>query len=251
MRKESNRVSANQATDVPTTSRRDRGFYVRGVVEHGDRRGRTLGFPTANIVVVEERIPDGVYASIVRVDSKRSDAGHVAAVSVGRRPTCYDSDGARLLEAHILDFRGDLYGHDIEIELRVCIRPQMKFASAKELVRQCRLDIDATRAWALTNGLEALLGTRPPGASATPDRPCGVRRRAKQQKNTQAAIYARAVARRELLAEEASRIDFADLTHRALAARTGIPLGYIQWHYPTEDDLVALRESWRPWRAPG
>ena len=82
---------------------------VRGVVRHGDARGRKLGFPTANVAVPAEiQLPaDGIYAGWFE------DAGgdvHSAAISLGRRPTFYEEADVSLLEAHLLDFDGDLYG---------------------------------------------------------------------------------------------------------------------------------------------
>ena len=87
---------------------------VRGPVEHGDGRGRELGFPTAN-VSVPERIclpADGVYAgTFVAADGVE----RVAALSIGRRPTFYAEHGLLLLEAYVLDFDGDLYGQDAPV----------------------------------------------------------------------------------------------------------------------------------------
>src|SRR5690606_15677908 len=80
---------------------------VAGIVASGDQRGRQLGFPTANIPLgADDQLADGVYAGwYLRPDGAR----HPAAVSVGRRASFYDA-GVRLLEAHLIDFDGDLYG---------------------------------------------------------------------------------------------------------------------------------------------
>ena len=89
---------------------------VEGIVEHGDARGRTIGFPTANLAICDPGVEDGVWAAQIRVDS---DQWAVAAVSVGRRRTFYTGQGPRLLEAHLLDFNGDLYGRTMRVELTV------------------------------------------------------------------------------------------------------------------------------------
>ena len=85
--------------------------FVEGIVEHGDQRGRVLGFPTANVVIDSDVATDGVWAGIAEVDG----ASYVAVVSVGRRATFYGCGGIRLLEAHLLDFAGDLYDRRIMV----------------------------------------------------------------------------------------------------------------------------------------
>lgn len=114
---------------------------VRGTVEEGDRRGRTLGFPTANIAVEDSPLLDGVWAGWLEHD----DARRPAAISIGRRPTFYGADGFRLLEAHVLDFTGDLYGAVVTVWLGAKLRDQQRFPSIDELVRQLDLDLGATR----------------------------------------------------------------------------------------------------------
>jgi riboflavin kinase/FMN adenylyltransferase len=114
-------------------------WLVRGTVRHGDKRGRTLGYPTANI-----RLPDscglrhGIYAVRVRV------AGELRAgvASFGRRPT-FDN-GAPLLEVYLFDFAGDLYGAVVDVEFVAWIRGEDRFESAEDLVR--RMDLDAAQA---------------------------------------------------------------------------------------------------------
>jgi len=112
---------------------------LRGTVVHGDHRGRELGFPTANVRLGEEArdVTFGVYAG--RVD------GRAAAISIGVRPTF--GDGLEpLLEAHILDFQGDLYGSDVVVELVQSLRPEQAFDGVGELVEQLHADIAAVRA---------------------------------------------------------------------------------------------------------
>lgn len=117
---------------------------IEGRVEHGDRRGRELGFPTANMVLGDESVTDGVWAGTVRLPD---GATYGAAVSVGRRATFYGRDGIRLLEAHLLDFSGDLYGQWLLVELDHRIRPQRRFSDVDALVRQMHQDIDDARLW--------------------------------------------------------------------------------------------------------
>jgi FAD synthase len=121
-------------------------FVVRGTVEPGDQRGRELGFPTANIALRDQAgsLGDGVWAGWVR----RAGGTHVpAAISVGRRPTYYGADGYRLLEAHLLDFTGDLYGETLTVWLGAHLREQEKYSSAEDLITALKNDIAAARVW--------------------------------------------------------------------------------------------------------
>ncbi|HEY3238671.1 MAG TPA: riboflavin kinase, partial [Acidimicrobiia bacterium] len=118
---------------------------VRGPVIEGDRRGRQLGFPTANVAVPEEIcLPaDGIYAGTFRGD----DGAHrPAAISLGRRPTFYAGGGHRLLEAHLLDFDGDLYGQAAAVRFVARIRDEERFDSATALIDAIHRDVDAVRA---------------------------------------------------------------------------------------------------------
>lgn len=113
-------------------------FLLAGEVVHGDERGRVLGFPTANIVP-EERLVcpgHGVYAC---------RAGeHLAAVSIGVRPT-FETGRAELVEAHLLDFDGDLYGRTLELSFLQRLRGERRFQSAEALIEQMHLDVQSTR----------------------------------------------------------------------------------------------------------
>jgi riboflavin kinase/FMN adenylyltransferase len=146
-------------TSTPTVvpQQRDVVLHVEGVVEHGDERGRLLGFPTANIGVPEHGLRDGVWAGTVQIEPEHDGPVHVAAVSVGHRPTYYGKDGDRLLEANLLDFTGDLYDRRVVVRLHERLRPQRKFAGSAELVDQMQLDVADTRAWAVREGFGALL----------------------------------------------------------------------------------------------
>ncbi|MDE8671051.1 riboflavin kinase [Pseudarthrobacter sp. H3Y2-7] len=117
---------------------------VEGTVEHGDARGRLLGFPTANLILHNEQIQDGVWTAIVEIPSHGSV---VAAVSIGRRSTFY-TEGERLLEAHLLDFDQDIYGEHLQVKLFKNLRIQRSFASIVELTEQLKRDVEATRTWA-------------------------------------------------------------------------------------------------------
>lgn len=121
-------------------------LVVRGGVEHGDQRGRTLGFPTANLAITDDALLDGVWAGWVDHRGGR----HTAAISVGSRPTFYGRHGFRLLEAHLLDFDDDLYDEVVDVWLVHRLRGQRRFAGVADLTAQLTADVAATRAWAAT-----------------------------------------------------------------------------------------------------
>ncbi|CAB4877049.1 MAG: bifunctional riboflavin kinase/FAD synthetase [Actinobacteria bacterium] len=108
-------------------------FEMRGVVVHGEKRGRTLGYPTANIVPAEGCVVPafGVYAALLD--------GQPAAASVGIRPT-FDDGEEVLLEVFILDFDGDLYGQEVSVELLSFLRPEAKFDRIEALKVQMAQD---------------------------------------------------------------------------------------------------------------
>jgi len=117
---------------------------VRGSVEQGDRRGRELGFPTANVAVpARVCLPaDGIYAgTFVAQDTVERPA----AISLGRRPTFYEHVDASLLEAHVLDFEGDLYGQAVKVRFVERLRGEERFDSVDDLVAQMRRDVEAAR----------------------------------------------------------------------------------------------------------
>jgi riboflavin kinase/FMN adenylyltransferase len=117
---------------------------VRGPVVEGDRRGRELGFPTANLSV-PARIclpADGIYAgTFVPEDGIERPA----AISLGRRPTFYEHADAPLLEAHVLDFEGDLYGQAAKMRFRTRLRGEVRFESVDALIEQMAHDVAETR----------------------------------------------------------------------------------------------------------
>ena len=119
---------------------------VRGPVIHGDERGRLLGFPTANLSVPSVIcLPaDGVYAGwYIRHNGIRLPA----ALSLGRRPTFYSDDEQEmsLLEAHVLDFSGDLYGEAARVEFADHIRGQQRFDDVEALIEQIGRDVQDCR----------------------------------------------------------------------------------------------------------
>ncbi len=122
-----------------------RSFQARGVVVRGDQRGRQIGFPTANVEVPGAIcLPaDGVYAGwYVRPDGAR----HACAINLGRRPTFYEHADHSLLEAHLLDFSGDLYGEHARVEFTDFLRSERKFDGIEALVAQLKQDIEHARA---------------------------------------------------------------------------------------------------------
>jgi riboflavin kinase / FMN adenylyltransferase len=119
-----------------------RDYTLQGTVVQGDRIGRTLGFPTANLSVHNEQFPpNGVYA--VEADHQ----GHVipGAVNIGVRPTIVTATGARVLELHLFDFTGDLYGEELEVHFRGFLRPERKFETLDALKAQIACDITKAR----------------------------------------------------------------------------------------------------------
>ena len=119
---------------------------VRGRVERGDARGRELGFPTANVAVPERLcLPaDGVY---VGTFIGEDGVERPAAISLGRRPTFYEESGMLLLEAHLLDFDGDLYGQEAKVRFLHRLRGQERFDSVDALIEQMDRDVLAAREW--------------------------------------------------------------------------------------------------------
>jgi len=114
-------------------------FQLSNVVIEGDKRGRDLGFPTANLKPPPAKVipGHGVYAAVAAVEGER----HPAAVNVGVRPTFGGTE--LLIEAHILDFEDDLYGSPLTIEFVEKLRPELEFENAEALVE--RINDDVTR----------------------------------------------------------------------------------------------------------
>ncbi len=124
-----------------------RPYAVAGTVEHGDGRGKQLGFPTANINVPEEQVMPalGVYSATARMpDGKQLPS----VVNIGRRPT-FGADKPVTTEVHILDYDDNLYGKTLSIELTHYVRPEKKFSGIDELKAQILKDCEQTRQYLL------------------------------------------------------------------------------------------------------
>ncbi len=122
-----------------------RPWEIEGRVEHGDRRGRTLGYPTANLDLDDYLRPAfGVYAVRAALDIDGPPVWHDGVANLGIRPM-YRSDRP-LLEAHLFDFTGDLYGRHLRVQLVEHLRGEMRFGSAEELIAQMDQDSAAARA---------------------------------------------------------------------------------------------------------
>jgi riboflavin kinase / FMN adenylyltransferase len=128
-------------------------FQLRGEVVRGDERGRTLGFPTANLIPEEELVcpGHGIYACLVDGRPKPGDTRlrrepplRPAAVNVGVRPT-FTTGRGELVEAHLLDFDGELYGSELRIDFVRRLRGERRFATVEALVQQMSRDVEQTR----------------------------------------------------------------------------------------------------------
>ncbi len=120
-----------------------RRYSVAGSVVHGDGRGRTIGFPTANVSVADNYLipANGVYA----VQARLKDGICGGVMNIGVKPTFAESLPEPTLEVHLFDFDRNIYDEPIEVELIAYIRSERKFASAAELIEQIRRDADQAR----------------------------------------------------------------------------------------------------------
>lgn len=117
------------------------GLILEGEVVLGKRLGRTIGFPTANIDVADmAACPSGVYYGVCRVD----DTAYRVIINIGKHPTA--PEGAPTVEAHLIDFSGDLYGRSIAVRLVKFLRGETKFPSLDALRAQLEQDMNAARA---------------------------------------------------------------------------------------------------------
>ena len=120
-----------------------RTFAIEGTVIEGDRRGSELGFPTANLDTDGLVLPpNGVYAAHVRLGQEEA---HRAVLNIGLRPTLAKPEPTLQVEAHLLDFDGDLYGQVMEIEFLEQLRDEQRFDSTDELATQISRDIEHAR----------------------------------------------------------------------------------------------------------
>ncbi len=113
-------------------------FQLRGEVVRGDERGRTLDFPTANLIPDEALVcpGHGIYACLANE--------HQAAVNIGVRPT-FTTGRGELIEAYLLDFEGDLYDSELRLDFISRLRGERRFATVEELVEQMHRDVEQTR----------------------------------------------------------------------------------------------------------
>ena len=120
-------------------------FQIRGEVVAGDRRGRALGYPTANLVpAADQAIPaNGVYACRATLDDRPEELA--AAVNVGLRPTFAETRLGLLVEAYLLDFDGDIYGRELRLSFGERLRGEERFDSAEALIVQMGRDVEHVR----------------------------------------------------------------------------------------------------------
>ena len=136
--------AALKAGDMAAAARMmTRPWIIDGVVQRGDQRGRTIGFPTANVPLGELVRPKlGVYAVVAHVEGEAE--GRPGVANIGRRPT-FEGDDERL-EVHLFDFDADLYGRRLAVEVRVFLREEQTFDGIEALKAQIAKDAKAARA---------------------------------------------------------------------------------------------------------
>lgn len=115
--------------------------FLQGMVVHGQQRGRSIGYPTANVAVEADKLlpANGVYAVWVEVDSRI----YPAVANIGVRPTFDDAE--RTVEVHLLDFEADLYHRVIRVAWVARLRPEQKFNGVNELMAQIKRDVGIAR----------------------------------------------------------------------------------------------------------
>lgn len=120
-----------------------RGYSVVGEVVHGEKRGRTIGFPTANVAVWEQQIipANGVYAGWAKLGNEIFKA----VTNIGVRPT-FEGDNVTV-EAHLLDFDRDIYGQSLEVSFETRLRSEKKFNGIQELISQIHADVESARGY--------------------------------------------------------------------------------------------------------
>jgi riboflavin kinase / FMN adenylyltransferase len=121
-------------------------YHMRGIVQHGDKRGRTLGFPTANIVPDNALVypGNGVYACRAALEEDGEWRWWPAAVSIGVRPTFVTGRGV-LIEAYLIGYEGDCYGRELRLAFLDRLRGEKRFDSVEALVEQMHADTDRAR----------------------------------------------------------------------------------------------------------
>ncbi|WP_128894196.1 bifunctional riboflavin kinase/FAD synthetase [Longirhabdus pacifica] len=125
-----------------------RPYAIVGTVIHGDARGRQIGFPTANLQLVESYVlpKNGVYAVTAVIDDK----AYEAIMNIGNRPTFKSDHEAKSVEVHLFNFNESIYGQEIHVELMEFVRDEKKFSSIDELVLQINEDIKKVKQMSLS-----------------------------------------------------------------------------------------------------
>jgi riboflavin kinase/FMN adenylyltransferase len=143
------RQALSQGNVALVTRLLGRPFSLRGPVITGDRRGRKLGFPTANIAIgLDRALPEyGIYVTRAYVRETVNES----CTSIGIRPT-FDADPRPTVETFIIDFDEDIYGQEMRIELLARLRGELKFESVDDLVAQMHHDVEETRAYFRNDG---------------------------------------------------------------------------------------------------
>jgi riboflavin kinase/FMN adenylyltransferase len=126
-----------------------RRYAISGRVAHGEKLGRELGCPTANIVLRRAPPLSGIH--VVEVEVEEGHARRRGVASVGRRPTV-NPTARPLLEVHVLDFEGDLYGKHLRVSFLAKLRDEQKYSDLEQLKRAIAADVAAARAWFKNNG---------------------------------------------------------------------------------------------------
>jgi riboflavin kinase/FMN adenylyltransferase len=121
-----------------------RTYAISGHVIEGDKLGRQLGFPTANLDATGRLLPEnGVYAGLTKIQKQIFPV----ALNIGWRPTVASAKPELRVEAHLLNFNGDLYGMELEVEIGEKLREERQFSSVAELIKQIQLDVNKTQRW--------------------------------------------------------------------------------------------------------
>jgi riboflavin kinase/FMN adenylyltransferase len=121
----------------------ERPYRLQGLVAHGDQRGRTIGFPTANLQYAREKVipAGGIYACWAGVRGAR----WMAAVNIGTNPTFTPDKQTLNVEAYLLDFDGDIYDETVTLEFISRLRAELKYDSVEALIQQIHMDVEQTR----------------------------------------------------------------------------------------------------------
>lgn len=132
-----------------TTALLGRPFALLGKVVTGDKRGRTIGFPTANMLIPADMAvpPDGVYVTVASWDNER----HMAMTNIGNNPTF--TNQYRRMETHVLDWHGDIYGKTLTIQFLKQLRKEKSFAAVEELIEKMHGDENAVKRYFIDHPL--------------------------------------------------------------------------------------------------